>query len=217
MNRTALFFLALLLLVAGGTALVLGWRYAATPRAGSSNEPLVLPDTPLEEFTLVERSGRTFHSRELDGQLWVASFFFSRCPGSCVQQNELLATLAREYGPRGVKFVSITCDPARDTPEQLAEYARRFRASPDEWLFLTDRSGKIDYIQRVGGDLFQLLVAELFHADTFVLVDRDGKMVEMFGWQNPERVAALRAELERRLTEEPVTEPAEEPAEPPAA
>ena len=36
-----------------------------------------------------------------------------------------------------VEFVSITLDPARDTPEALASYARNFGADPAAWHFLT--------------------------------------------------------------------------------
>src|SRR5258708_35616557 len=35
------------------------------------------------------------------------------------------------------QLVSITVDPARDTPETLAAYARRYHADPARWRFLT--------------------------------------------------------------------------------
>ena len=36
-----------------------------------------------------------------------------------------------------VLLVSLSVDPAHDTPEVLAEYARRFEAEPGRWWFLT--------------------------------------------------------------------------------
>ena len=47
-----------------------------------------IPEPPpilsaLPEFTLRDTTGRPFGSRELSGQVYVASFFFTRCPSIC--------------------------------------------------------------------------------------------------------------------------------------
>ena len=51
---------------------------------------------PAADFTLTERSGREFHSRGSAGSVWVASFFFSSCPGPCLRLNQTLASLQEE-------------------------------------------------------------------------------------------------------------------------
>ncbi len=164
----------------------------------------------IEEFTLTERSGQDFHSKDLDGEVWVASFFFSSCPASCKQQNDHVYRLHKKWGPRGVKFVSITCDPETDTPEVLRNYAHRFEADDQDWLFLT---GELPDVRRIGGEVFGVHVQKGVHMDRFTAVDRWGKVRGHFDWHQPDKLVELEASLEKLLAEkEP---PAEEPPKQP--
>lgn len=155
----------------------------------------------LKEFTLTERSGKKFHSTELAGQVWVASFFFTSCPSSCRQQNDLISRLHAEFGKQGVKFVNITCDPALDSPERLREYARLFNADDKEWLFLT---GDLNYIRRVGAEKFGVPVAQQAHVDRLIAVDKSGEVRDLFNWHDPLEVDKLKELLPKLLAE---TEP----------
>jgi len=58
---------------------------------------------------------------------------------------------------RDFRLVSITVDPEQDTPETLSEYATRFGADRERWLFLTGEKRAI-YSLAVGG--FRLSVAD---------------------------------------------------------
>ena len=77
-----------------------------------------------------------------------------------------------------VRFVSISTNPAVDTPEVLRAYAEKFHASPDKWLFLT---GDKSRIFELGNKGFLLAVAEvkdggepIVHSTKLALVDRTG-------------------------------------------
>jgi cytochrome oxidase Cu insertion factor (SCO1/SenC/PrrC family) len=49
-----------------------------------------------------------------------------------------MAALQRDFEEeRGLRFLSITVDPKRDTPAVLASYAARYGADRDRWWFLT--------------------------------------------------------------------------------
>ena len=128
---------------------------------------------------MTERSGETVKSEQLLGQPYVVSFFFSTCPSICVQQNQKLKELQSEFDGEGVKFVAISVDPETDTPEVLREYAARFGADPDQWLFMT---GDLTYIRRVGGEIFRQPVDKKFHTERFVLVDPEGKIEGFYSW-----------------------------------
>ncbi len=43
---------------------------------------------PLTEFELTERSGKPFRSADMRGKVWVASYFFSSCAGTCACGHE---------------------------------------------------------------------------------------------------------------------------------
>ncbi len=156
------------------------------------------PEQWLRGFALTERSGATVTDQELHGQPYVASFFFSRCPSICVQQNDKVKLLQTKFRDEAVRFVSITCDPEYDTPEVLREYANRIGASPDKWLFLT---GDWDYLRRVSAEVFfNGLHSPRFHIEKLLLVDERGQILTDYDWHDPEEMQALERDLRTMLT-----------------
>jgi cytochrome oxidase Cu insertion factor (SCO1/SenC/PrrC family) len=145
------FWLGLLLAAVGVYGLYSGWKIYgrlseanAAPRGVAVESPHPAIDQEIGHFQLTERSGQTFDSDELRGQVWVASFFFADCPGACLKMNNSIAELQTELADQPVRFVSITVDPAKDTPERLREYAQHYQADASRWVFLT---GEMDAIR----------------------------------------------------------------------
>jgi protein SCO1/2 len=215
MSRAVLGWLAVLFLAMGVTGIWLGAKYASalTGRGGSQAEvdteylktPADAAQPWLEEFTLTERSGRKVSSRELAGHVYVTSFFFSSCPATCLQQNQTIRGIEQQYGPRGVKFVSITCDPEIDTPARLREYADKLEADKDDWLFLT---GELVYTRRVAGEIFRIPMDKQTHSERLFVTDKWGNIRGNFVWNKLDQVTALKAELDKLLAEK--EQPAEE-------
>lgn len=171
--------------------------------------PPTNPDELLKDFTLTERSGQKFHSAEMKGTVWVTCFFFSRCPGSCRQQSELMRDLHAKYGRQGVRFASITCDPKHDSPATLREYAERLTAHPRQWLFLT---GDLTYIRRIGAEYFGVFVQEQTHMDRLVIRDKWGVNRGRYRWKDEAELKKLHALLPQLLAEtEPPPEKKPEP------
>jgi protein SCO1/2 len=148
----------------------------------------------LSSFELTERSGELVASEDLLGQPYVVSFFFSTCPSVCPQQNQKIKQLQDKFEGQGVRFVAISVDPEKDTPEVLREYAARFGADEDQWLFLT---GDLSYIRRIGAEIFQQPVNKQFHTERFVLVDAEGKIEGMYSWGEK----AQFEQLQKRIAE----------------
>jgi cytochrome oxidase Cu insertion factor (SCO1/SenC/PrrC family) len=135
----------------------------------------------LKEFELTERSGKSIQSEDLRGEPYIACFFFSTCPGTCTRQSNQMQLLQSKFKGKPIKFVSISVDPEIDTPNVLAEYADKFQADKDRWLFLT---GDIGYIIRIGTEKFFLSgVEKRGHPDKFCLVDGQGDLVGSYSWQ----------------------------------
>jgi protein SCO1/2 len=134
-----------------------------------------LPDlgqTP--EFTLTAEDGAPFGSAQLKDKVWVANFIFTTCNGPCPRmsaQMKRLQEATRDVA--GLRLVSVTIDPARDSVEALSAYSRRYKADPARWRFLT---GKPEDIRRVSLDAFRLsdVGGALEHSSRFALVDRKG-------------------------------------------
>lgn len=214
MNRGLLVGLAIVMVVSGGLAAFSGYKLLNRPPVREVSTRTVVARISenekglIESFELTERSGKTLGNQDLKGQVWVGSFFYATCPGSCRVQNTHLATLQQKFAKKGVKIVSITCDPKTDTPDKLRMYADEFQAKPDAWYFLT---GELDQIKKIGTGYFQVFVSERGHMDRFVAVDKWGNIRGYFDWHNPEKLRELEAMLDSLLAE---TEPPAEVPDP---
>lgn len=211
-SRSLLFWLAVMLIVMGGTGLWLGRKYSdpgilvsVDPNAEVDTEYRRIPpegNVPwLKEFTLVERSGAKVNSADLKEKVYVTNFFYSTCPTTCRKQNEKLQEVELEYGAKGVKFLSISCDPETDTPPRLREYANTFKASPDNWYFLT---GDLSYIRRIAGEIYETPLDKQTHTEHFYVTDKWGNPRGRFMWNKLTQMTEMKVLLYKLLAE---TEP----------
>lgn len=161
--------------------------------------PAPPPGPPIKEFSLVERSGREFNSKELAGHVWIGSFFFCSCPGPCWQMNQALKGVEDEFKNSDLEMVSITCDPRNDTPGVLTDYANnKLHVDRGRWVFLT---GDLDYIKRISHDIFYQPVTEGGHYKSALAFDRNGHVRGSFDLTDGGKVDELK-DLVRQLLAE---------------
>lgn len=117
------------------------------PEPGTYELP---PIARVSGFTLRDTAGRPVDTRALTaGKISVVSFIYTACPdrlGCPLASLTLrdLQTRLRETGlDRDTALVSISFDPERDRPAQLAKYAQIYDADPTLWRFLTAPSGRV--------------------------------------------------------------------------
>ncbi len=104
----------------------------------------------VPSFSLTERTGRRVTRDDLRGTVWVVDFIYTECTDTCPTQSLELARLQREFAEApDFRLVSISVDPAHDTPAVLREYARRYGAG-DRWWFLTGDRRSIYCLARDG-------------------------------------------------------------------
>ena len=183
-------FLVAVLLAVAFTALWLVPRYGVTPRSES------LPAlTTVPEFSLTAADGSTMTRESLTGGPWIADLIFTRCAVSCPVMSGLMAQLQDEL-PAPMSFVSLSVDPAYDTPEVLASYAERFGAG-ERWHFLTGPREDLEALIKQG-----LLLGfddnpppemvdpdePIVHSTRFLLVDAEGRVR---GYYDPFEEGAL--------------------------
>lgn len=175
--------------------------------AGCGEEEALPEMLPIGEFALTDQDGRAFGSAELRGKVWVADFIFTSCPDICPVMSTQMANLHRRIADADVRFVSITVDPERDTPEVLREYAARFRAD-SRWRFLT---GEAAVVRRTIEQGFRLPVGDrearpgggydILHGSRFALVDRRGILRGLYE-TDAEGLERLERDVARLLRED---------------
>jgi len=142
-----------------------------------SEEPPVLGEVP--PFTLTDQTGAAFSDTDLNGIPWIATFVYSTCPGPCPRVIAKIQAVDRQlsYDPR-IRLVSVTVDPAADTPEVLAIYGRSRNIDPVRWKLLTGEPDTVFALVRGGfklgverDDTASPEVGPVVHSLMAVLVD----------------------------------------------
>ena len=162
----------------------------------------------IPAFELTEQNGEPYGTADLDQTVWIANFVFTRCASTCPIQTAQMAKLQETLRAHGrwddVRLLSISVDPAHDTPEVLREYAETVGADPAHWKFLTGEREEIWELCKSG---FKLPVAEaaadpampIAHSPAFILVDRRGQVRGYHDSQLAEEVELLAANAGRLL------------------
>jgi protein SCO1/2 len=153
----------------------------------------------LPEFRLTDQDGREVTAADLRGKVTAINFLYTRCPlpDVCPRLAANFAAIARRFGDR-VVLLSVTVDPDYDTPAVLQEYARRWKADPAVWRFLT---GDVAAIASRLGEVYWFDEGSIGHNSMTSIFGRDGRLaavVEGAGF----RVDQLGDVIARQLEEE---------------
>lgn len=146
----------------------------------------------LPEFNLVNGFNKPYGTKELKGRAYIANFIFTTCPSSCLRLTKEMEKIQKRIRGLGQKvaLVSFTVDPITDKPEVLYKYARKRRANPHIWTFLT---GDKEAMKKVVIDGFEVPMGEreetemmlegetitmfdIAHTEKFALVDHEGNV-----------------------------------------
>lgn len=101
--------------------------------------PRALPD-----LMLVDPEGRKASLPELlatDQRVWIVDFVYTRCQTVCSALGGVFQQLQQQVTERGLQdrigLLSISFDPAHDSPAVMRDYARRMRMDTAVWQLAT--------------------------------------------------------------------------------
>ena len=99
---------------------------------------------------LVDQLGAPFSLGALHGEPVVVTFVATRCTDACPIANEMFSRLDERLRKDHVRarLVTVTLDPAFDTPFVMARFAREYRADPRTWELAT---GKVSDVRALMG------------------------------------------------------------------
>jgi protein SCO1/2 len=125
--------------------------------AHRADHPLTSPrlEGYFPDVVLTTQDGRRvrFYRDLLRGKVVVINFMYTTCTRKCPRISANLVGVQRALGARvgrDVLMLSVTLDPARDTPAVLAHYAELLGVQPG-WLFLTGEEEDIQLLRRKFG------------------------------------------------------------------
>ena len=156
----------------------------------------------VPDYVFTNQLGNAFHLRDYRGKVLVISFIFTRCPlpDFCPRASGNLAASMRMLKespsvPPNWRLLSLSFDPAYDTPRVLESYGKRYGYDPTYWTLGT---GSFDDLQPLGthfGLYFSRNVTpgNLNHNLRTVVLDPQGRVVEILvgkDWK-PEQLVML--------------------------
>lgn len=143
---------------------------------------------PLPEFRLVDHAGRPFDRERLRGRWHFLFFGFTHCPDVCPTTLATLAAVRSRLRdlPASVRpgVVLVSVDPARDTPQALANYVPHF---DPEFIGVTGDAETISAFTRDLGVAVMIGAPEadggytVDHTAALFLIDPDGNWSAVFG------------------------------------
>ncbi len=134
------------------------------------------------DFVLFDQEGRVVKSERFRGRQVMLNFIFTRCKvakmcPAAVAHFQQVQQLAREAGVANLELVSISLDPAYDTPGVLKEYALLRMIDTTNYSFLTGPEAAIRSLLAQFGVLTEFQGNLLNHTATTLLIDENGRIV----------------------------------------
>jgi protein SCO1/2 len=154
----------------------------------------------LPDFALYDQTGAVVRSARFRGKQVMLNFIFTRCPVATMcplSTTKMMETqrLAQEAGVPNIEFVSITLDPAYDTPGVLKEYADARGIDTANFSFLTGPESAIKDLLAQFGVIASFEGELIKHTLATVLIDANGRIAHRADgsvWEPRDFVAKMR-------------------------
>jgi protein SCO1 len=185
-----------------------------TPQLGILNPksefcpPPVSGDTMhrIIPFRFISQDGKEVSNKDFEGKIYVADFFFTRCPTICPKITSQLTRVQETFsGNNDFKILSHSIDPLYDSVKTLRAYGDSYKADYSMWTFVTGDStamlntAKCGYFIAVQKSPDSRLIFD--HSDKLVLVDKQQRIRGFYSGTNREEVDRLIAEIQILMRE----------------
>jgi protein SCO1/2 len=170
------------------------------PRSGAQ------PGDAVPDAALITHSGRRVRLSDYRGRTVALTFIFTRCPlpDFCPRMSDNFSRIAKSLGKDSgardrYQLLTVSFDPAYDTPEVLARNRALFRPKEDPaavpWDFVTGTDTEIRRLADFLGLTYEGEDLDIVHNLRTAVVDSEGKVVEVWGGNDWKPEQVLRALL----------------------
>jgi len=136
----------------------------------------------IPDFALYDQDGRVVSAGRFRGRQIMLNFIYSRCPVATMCPAATLRMMAvqkaaRAAGVKNLELISITLDPANDTPGVLRDYAVGRGIDTSNFSFLTGPEPAIRDLLRQFGVIADFQDGLLKHTLATLLIDEQGRII----------------------------------------
>lgn len=160
--------------------IVKGERLDKVSTSGKEDTKLV-EIGPAPKFKLTNQNNVSISNETYKGKVYVLEFFFTTCPTICPKMNQSMLEIENKFfGNPNFGIVSITIDPAHDTPEVLKAHAELLGVRSSNWNFLSGEKADIFDLANKGFNLYagenSKVNGGFEHSGLFALIDKNGNI-----------------------------------------
>jgi protein SCO1 len=150
------------------------------------------PGDKVPDFALINQDGKRIRLSSYQGDVLLVTFIYTRCPfpDFCplVSKNfsKIYASLRKDpsLGPR-IRLLSISFDPAYDTPAVLRKYADTFRSTTggdpfDRWQFAAVQSKELVSVANFFGLYYNFDGPQVAHSLSTTVISPDGTVFKWY-------------------------------------
>ena len=143
-------------------------------------EPIqVLPRIRIAPgYLLTNQNAETITSEDVRGSIVLYSFTYSGCGEECAEMTATMREVQSrldevDTGETEVKFITVSIDPERDTPETLRAYASSVGADLQQWQFASGDPVHLENVVKAGFEVYyqESSSGDFTLAPVFILVD----------------------------------------------
>ncbi len=154
------------------------------------------------EFTLFDQEGRPVAMSRFRGKQVMLNFIFTRCPianmcPAATMRMVALQKAAREAGITNLELVSISFDPANDTPGVLKEYAAARGIDTSNFTLLTGPDAAVRHLLAQMGIIREFEGETIKHTLATLLINKQGQIIHRVDgsqWTIQDFVSRMRQE-----------------------
>jgi protein SCO1/2 len=161
---------------------------APNPTASAGFE-LLRPGEAVPDGSFLDQGGKKRRFSDFKGSPVVMTFIYTRCPVAtfCPLMDRHFAalqkTLKQDPALQRVHLVTVSFDPATDTPAVLTKHAKSLDADLSRWTFLTgDRDDVDQFASRFGVSIARSLtdMRDITHNLRTAIISADGTLVKAY-------------------------------------
>lgn len=179
-----------------------------TPEWIEKNDPVYSSIHTIPPFSFTNQDGNTVTEKTVEGKIYVADFFFTRCGSICPKMTSNIGLLQQYFKDNDeVIFLSHSVTPEMDSVPVLKKYAEKKGVISGKWHLLTGKTEDIYALARqqyYAGDTvgYYQTGNEFLHTENFILVDKHQRIRGVYNGTLDVEIQRLEEDINTLLKEE---------------
>lgn len=161
----------------------------------------------IKNYHFINQNGDSVDNAITKNKIYVADFFFVKCPGICVDMALQMKRVFNAYKSNpNVVLLSHTVNPENDSAAVLLEYAQKQGVEKNQnWIFLTGDKKELYDLARTGYYVTATLgdggKDDFVHTEKFVLIDKTKHIRGYYDGTSENDVNRLMYDMDKLLKE----------------